>query len=488
MRKVYFLLVVCLLGLLGQAKAQTQIESAQRATTSSKLTLQECVDIALKNNIQVKQSVLQVEANQNNLNQSRYNKYPSLNGNVSQGFSFGRGIDPFTNAAITQQITFNNYNLSANVTLYAGGQIQNTIRQNDLVLRASQEDVQATKENTSLSIAGAYLNVLNNEDLIAISQAQAEQTKRQIERIEKLVRAGALPETNLLDLQAQLANDELSIVNNQNAVDAAKLQLLQLMNVNPNQDIQLDRIAVNTQLQNYDATPQQIYDIALQGQANIKAANLRIESAEIGIELAKAALKPTLSFGAGLSTNYSSAAQRALRGEPVDVTTTANVLFNGQTVPIQFVTQQPTFSYQKIQYFDQLNSNQNKNLSFNLRIPIFNAFQAKTRVANSFINKKNIEYQAESSKQQLRQNIETAYNNMLAASKRYAATQKQVTSLELAFRASETRFNVGALNSVDYNLAKTNLDRARANLIQAKYEYVFRTKILDFYQNKPLTL
>ncbi|MFN8358118.1 MAG: TolC family protein [Spirosomataceae bacterium] len=487
MRKLYGLLFLSLFGVLNQTQAQTQVEASQR-TAGAKLTLQECVDIALKNNIQIKQGMLQIESNQNNLMQSRYNRYPNLNGNVGQGFSFGRGIDPFTNSYISQQINYNNFGLSSGITIYSGGQLQNTIKQNELNLRASREDVQSTRDNISLNIAGAYLNILNNEDLVSIARAQSEQTRRQIERVEKLVKAGSLPETNLLDLQAQLANDELSIVNNQNALDAAKLQLLQLMNLNPNQDIQLDRIAINTTLQNYDATPQQVYDVAVGTQANIKAAELRIKGAEVGIDLAKGALYPTLSFSGSLSTNYSSAAKRAIVGEPVNVTTTANVIFQGQSVPIQFVTQQPSVSYEPIQYFTQLNSNQNKNIGFNLRIPIFNGFQAKTRIANSLLNKKNLEYQAEISKQQLRQNIETAYNNMLAAAKRYSATQKQVNSLELAFKASETRFNLGALNSVDYNLAKTNLDRARANLVQAKYEYVFRTKILDYYQNKPLTL
>lgn len=485
MRSLYFT-ILFLIGAVS-ANAQSQAVEASNRNTE-KLTLQQCVDIALRNNIQVKQSNLQVELNQNNLLQSRYNKYPNLNGNIGQGFSFGRGIDPFTNSYISQQITYNNIGLSSGITLFSGGQLQNTIKQNELNVRASQEDLQAAKDQASLNVASAYLNVLSAEDQLTIARNQVEISRQQTSRTEKLVKAGALPEANLFDLQAQIANDELAVVNAQNNLDAAKLQLLQVMNLNPNQNIELDRININTQLQNYDATPAQIYETALQYQAAIKANDLRIQSAQKGFELAKGALYPTVSFSGNLSTNFSSAAQRRLVGEPVNVSTNFTAVIAGQSVPVTLVSQQPSIITEKIPYFDQLNSNQNKNLGFNVRIPIFNGYQTKTRMANALINIKNQEYQAESTKQQLRQTIETAYNNMTAASKRYAATAKQVEALEKAFAASESRFNAGALNSVDYNLAKTNLDRARINLVLAKYEYVFRTKILDFYQNKPLSL
>jgi len=170
------------------------------------------------------------------------------------------------------------------------------------------------------------------------------------------------------------------------------------------------------------------------------------------------------------------------------VTQTATVISpNGVPTPITFVTQQPSLNAEKIPYFNQLRTNYNVNLSLSLRIPIFNNYQARLRVAGARLTQDNLRYQSDLAKLQLRQTIEQAYTNLIAAQKRFAATTVQVESLEQAFKASESRFNAGAINSVDYNLAKTNLDRARANLVQAKYDFIFRTKILDFYQNKPLS-
>jgi outer membrane protein len=471
---------------VGTAFAQSQ--AVQYASTSEKMSLQQCVDLAWKNNIQVKQTNLSVEQGINSLNLAKWSRLPNLNGNVGQGLSFGRGIDPFTNTFINRNITFNNIGLNAGITVFNGYQIQNTIKQNQLSLEASQQDLQAIKDQVALNVALGYLGVLNNEDLLTIARNQVEITRLQQQRTEKLVQAGSLPEANLFDIKAQLANDELAVVNGEISLDAAKLNLLQILNINGRQDIQLDRLGVLPPATDiYPETVEQIYETAVKIQANVKAADLRVQSAERGIDVAKGGLFPTVSLSGNYSTNYSSAAQRSVYKGVTTQALNGTVSFQGQSVPITFNVEQPSFGAEKISYLDQLNTNQNKGVNLNVRVPIFNGYQAKTRIANSILNKRNQEYQSENVRLQLRQNIETAYNNMRGAAKRFASTQQQVEALERAFRVADSRFNAGAINSVDYNLAKTNLDRAKANLVQAKYDFIFRTKILDYLQGKPLS-
>ena len=493
MQKIYIFLASILIASqsFGQSSA---IQSSRGNAVEGKISLQQAIDVALQNNIQVKQNNLNADIGVNNLNQARFNRLPQVNGSFSQSISFGRTIDPFTNLYIEQQVGFQNFGLNAGVQIFGGYQLQNAIKQSEYNLQAAKMDVQTTKDNIALNVVLAYLAILNNEDLLAIAKNQIVLTKLQVERTEKLVNAGALPQTNLLDLKAQLANDEGSIVNAENALDLSKLSLLQLMNVNIMQDIQLDRITLATPgSDRYDATSQGIFDIALGFQPVIKAAELRVQSANMGIEIAKGALLPRLTFGGSLGTNYSSAApnQRFIgdgTNSAVDIPSTKSfVLVNGAKQPVFTNTTIPGGSLQDFGYFNQLNFNLSRGLQLSLSVPIFNNYRAKTQVSNAVIQKKIQEYAVENTKLQLRQNIETAYNNMTAAAKRYAVTQRQVEALELAFKASESRFNVGALNSVDYNLAKTNLDRAKVNLVQNKYDYIFRTKILDYYQNKPLS-
>jgi outer membrane protein len=479
-----------ILFLAGWLSLTLSVGQAQTGSTLpiERYSLQRCLEIAWENNILIRQSQVRVESDQNNLQQSRANQLPNLNGNVTgPGLSFGRGIDPFTNTAINQQITFNNFNLSTNVTLFAGGQLRNLIKQNELTVQASRQDVQAQRDQLTLNVVLAYLQVLNNEDLLAIARGQSDVSRLQVERTQKLVDAGSLPPGNLYDLQAQLANDELAVVNAENDLTLSKVSLLQLMNVNGLQNIQLDRVSINTPTDPYPQSAQQIYDVATGFVAAVKAADFRTQSAAKAVDVARGALTPTLGFNGSVSTNYSSAAQRRVLGNLVDVTNTATVVIDGVPTPVTFVTQQPNQSFVGIGYFDQLASNRNANLSLGLRIPIFNGYQTRVQVANARLSQRNLQLESDNVRLQLRQTIEQAYTNLTTAAKRYAATTQQVSALEQAFRVAESRLNAGAINSVDYNIAKTNLDRARSNQVQARYDYIFRTKILDFYQNKPLS-
>ncbi len=464
-----------------------------QAQAQQKYSLQQCITTALANNLQLKQGQLQVQGNQNNLAQSRYQRFPNLNFNGSEGEQFGRNIDPYTNQYVQQSINFSSIGLNSGVTLYSGYQLQNTIKQNELNTQAAQKDYEATKNTLSVNVANAYLTVLNNEEQLDNTRRQVAATVLQLERTTKLVKAGSLAQTTLYDIQAQMANDELAVVNAQNTVEIAKLTLKQLMNLPANEPVDIVRVQLqDPSLSPYDATIDQVYNAAIKYLPDMEAAALRIKGAEKGIDIAKGSKMPTITLNGGINSNFSTAARKFMLG---DLTQIAEIPSQSKYVQVG-TTKLPIIervltdpgSAVSIPFFNQLGNNRSENLSIALRMPIFNGYAVKYRVANAQIQQKNLEFQSQIIRNQIRQNVEQAYYTMLNAAKRFQATSNQVQSLELAFKAAESRFNAGAINSLDYNIAKTNLDRARGNLIQAKYDYIFRTKILDFYQNKPLTV
>lgn len=496
LRNSFFLLSFTLVGTLSSTHAQVTTQSATDTPAARQaLTLEECVQIALQNNPQIKQAGLQVSANQNNLIQSKWQRWPSLGFNASQGFSFGRNIDPFTNQFVQQNISFNNYSLNSSVTLFNGFQLQNNIKQNDLTLQASEKDLAATRNDIILNVALAYLQVISNQELIEAARQQGVATQLQLDRTQRLVDAGSLAESQLFDLRAQLANDELTLVNAQNSVESAKLSLKQLMNVQGSESIDVITLnAPDPTLRAYEATVNEIFETAVRNLPQLQAADLRVQSAAQAIEIAKAQGLPSLTFSGGISTAFSSAAPKQRFVADGTGFTTKQVISQTRfvqagefTFPVTEVVTVPNGADQTFNYLDQLNFNRNSSLNLSLRVPIFTNFQTKYRVANARIQQQNLEAQSEIVTQQIRQNVEQAYIDMSNSGKRYSATANQVRALEEAFRVAESRFGAGAINAAEYNIAKANLDRARFNLIQTKYDYVFRTKVLDFYMNKPIT-
>jgi outer membrane protein len=448
-----YLKIVSLTSLLFVSGMQVNAQNAsaiQANGNAVQLSLTKAVEIALQHNLNVKSSEVSLRSAQLQFQQSKNNALPNLNANINQSASFGRSINPFTNGFDSRNINYNNLGLNAGVLLFNGGQIRNTVLQNDYNLKASQEDLASIKDNISLQVVLAYLAILNSEDQLSIANSQAEITKLQIARTEKLVNAGSLAPSNLLDLKAQLANEESNIVNFYSTLDLNKLTLLQLLNDSSISSFELQRIQVpipNTK--GYETGLDELYTKALTIQPLVKAADLRVQSALKGISVAKAATLPSLSFNASVSANQSNALVMS--------------------------------------YFDQLNNTQNKVLTVGLNIPIFTRFASKTRIAQAGLQRENASIEAERARLTLRQNIEQAYVNLNNAAMKYEAGLSQVSALEESFRAAESRFGAGTIDFVSYNLQKTNLDRARLSLVQSKYDFVFRTKILDFYQGKPLT-
>jgi outer membrane protein len=473
---------------LSVAFAQNPSPNTPVASASSRLNLQQCIDIAQQNNIQIRQGKLTVANTDLQVRQARLNQLPTAIFQANQGLNGGRSINPQSNEFVQQLINSSSFQINSSVTLYNGGVLRSTIQQNNLALQASEQELNATQNNVALTVAQNYLNVLTGTEQLAVAQRQAEVTRAQLERMERLVNAGSAPEANLFELRATLAGNEVDIVNAQNTLDLAKVALLQAMNVPINQDFAVEPVNVpDPGLDPYTASVQQLYDAASTNLPEVKGADLRVKSANLGVQVAKGGLYPTLSLNAGLNTLYSSAAStRQANGQVLGQATVGYFVdpVTGAQLPV--TSPIPGVDISGIAYGTQLKNNFSQSASLFLRVPIFQGNLSRNRITTAKIQQQNAELNALNTRLVLRQQIETAYTNMRAGANRFRATQAQVASLERAFQVAESRLNAGAINATDYSIAKTNLDRARASLVQAKYDYVFRSKILDYYQSKPL--
>lgn len=433
------ILLIAIAAMFVQGKAQ------------EKWSLQKCIDYALENNIIIQQQKLNTEYQENQLSQSKYNKLPNLGASMGQGVSFGRSetlegtYDNYTTATTNARV-------SSNVLIWKGNVMNNTVKQNEFSWKASLENLEKAKDDVTLNIASAYLDILFAQELIKVAESQVEQTQKQIERSQKLVDAGKIAEGALLEVQAQLAREQLDVVNRKNNLQISYLNLAQLLELEdytgfeivvpeiPELRAQMSLMASNT-----------VYKKAVEVRPEIKSAEYQLKSSEVQLDVAQGNKLPTLSAYASVSNNYY-ASENA-----------------------------PSFN-------DQVSKNLNEYVGLNLDIPVFSKFENRTNIANSKLQIKNSELELESAKKQLRKQIEQVYTNALAAMERYNANKVAVQSMEESFRYIEEKFNVGRVNSVEYNDAKTKLAIAESDLIQAKYEFIFRSKILDFYNGIPITL
>lgn len=454
--------------------------NAQQAI--DKLTLQACLDIALANSIPVKQSELLEQNAKLNLSQSRMNRLPNVSANLNYGINNGRSIDPFTNSYINQQLTSSNSTLAASIPVFRGFQTQNSIQQAAYNYQASKLELQQDKDNLTLNVILSFLQLMNDEDVLNLTRKQMAVTEKQAERLELLNKEGAIAPAVLYDMKGQYASDQLAVINAERAVEISKLTLLQFMNMPYDKGMQINREGFDMKMEQYVETAVNIYNTALQNLSFVKAAELRTKAANKAIRVAASGLYPTLSLFGQLGTNFSGAATTATPIGSADVVTSDYVVVNGNNSPV--ISKQTNYRSDKIAFFKQYNNNLGTFVGVSLQVPIFSSFQTRTRVKQARLEEKRTAYVAENTKVQLRQAIEQAHLNMTTAWNRYKILGDQVTAFEESFRAAEIRFNLGALNSVEYLIVKNNLDRANINLTTARYDYLLRTKVLDFYQGK----
>lgn len=474
MKKIKTIITGLLIGITAIANAQSPVA----------LSLKQCVEAAINNNLQVRQAGYQAEADKVSYDQARGNQLPYFGGSINHGINQGRSIDPFTNSYVTQNINFANYNINTSVVLWNGSAIQNNIKQTELGYKASQMDWQQAKDNITITVILAYLQVLSAQEQLVISKNQVEVSRNQVSRLEILNNSGAIAPSVLYDLRGQFSSDELGVINAKNTLESAKINLAQLMNVTYNSQMQLEPISIDNTPVLYDGTADNIYTTATQQLAIVKAAEFRHQSAQKRVLTAKGQLLPTLSFNGGFGTNYSSLASTQQLISTNDVTTKDYVNVSGTKYNV--LSPQNNYQSQKISYGDQWKNNFNSALSIGLQVPILNGLQAKSRVKQAQIAEKRTSFESQTVKTQLRQLVDQAYVNMTSAFERFQVLQRQTDDLAKSFKAAEVRFNAGVNTSVDYLVAKNALDRATSNFVNAKYDYVLRSKVLDFYQGKQL--
>ena len=458
-------------------------------------TLQRAVEYALQNNLTVRQSELTAQQQEATQRLNRAALLPTAGLNGSQGFNFGTNRDPFTNQFQQLNVRSNNFSASTQVTLFSGFQLRNAIRQGQFEAQAARTDIEKSRNDLSLNVASSFLQLLLAKELIRASEARLSSVREQVSRSEKLLKAGAVAEGNLLDSRAQLASEERTLVTAQNQRDLAQLALVQQLNLDPASasrfDVELPPLP--DPAADSDLDPNATYEVARQSLPEIKAADLRVLSARSNLDIARGAYYPRLTMSAGVSTGFSSVRTQQLRvsGAPIPVPVLqADPTAPGGYAPSPYVLLSPQTSFQALPYkfLDQLGDNRGEFIQFNLNIPILNGLQSRVGVQRAQVNIQQIELRAEQTRLQLRQTIQQSYADALAAQRRYAASTRQVEALSLAFRNAEIRFNNGLLNGTDFNIARNNLTAAESDMIQAKYEFSFRRKVLDFYQGKPLAL
>jgi outer membrane protein len=452
-------------------------------TADSVYNLQQCIEIAINNNLTVKRSELDMERSRIYWQQQRANLLPTLSGGINHSLNNGRSIDPFTNTYLNQQITSADYRADASLILFNGMAVQNSIKRTALAYQAGKMDFEQAKNDITLNVITTYLQVINNTDLLTQGNSQLEVSKQQLHRLQVMNANGAVKPSDYYDVKGQQSTDQLTIINAKNALEASKLNLLQLMNVAYSRSITVQRLsAAELPANKFAENAEQIYSAAIQNLPLVKAAALRRQSAEKQVKVTKGLLYPTLSLYSGLATRYSSAARRSTLIDSVEVNTGAYIKTPAGNQQVYAYNQ--NYGSERVGYYDQFKNNYNTQAGISLQIPILNAFQRKNNVALAKIDLSEARYTEESTRVQLRQNVEQAYINMASAFERYQILTEQVDAFKESFRTAEIRFNAGVLNSVDYIVAKNNLDRANNNLINARYDYYIRTKILDYYAGK----
>jgi outer membrane protein len=341
------------------------------------------------------------------------------------------------------------------MNLFNGLQILNTIKKSKFDLLAGEQDLQSIKDNVGLNVAMAYLQILLNKELVAATDAQLQITLQQIEKTKKLVDAGSMARGNLLQIEAQAAQEEVQLITLKNQLETSYLNLTQLLELKTPVGFEIVSPVINV-----DSTAivtgniDEIFALAQGTRPEVKSAELNLASSESALSIARGARSPQLSLSHSVTTRY--------------------VYINNTPGNLPFK--------------DQIKNNKNYDLGFSLNIPILNGWQVNKNVSNSKLEIQKSQYALESAKKTLYKNIQQAYTDALAALKKYNSSRKAVTSSEESFRYTEQKFNVGLVTPVDYNAGKTQLLNAQSDLAQAKYEFIFKIKVLDFYKGIPLNL
>lgn len=448
-------------------------------------SLEQCINYARDNNLNVRKQLLNVKIADASLLQSKAALLPNLNGSANHVYNWGQTIDMYTNQFATERVQSNNFYIQSQVTLFNGFQKLNQIRYNQLNLMVNKLSVEKTINDISLNVVTFYLQTLFYIELEKTSKQQWEVTKQQVEKIRKMVEAGTMAQGELFNIESQAATEELAWIEARNNLSISYLTLSQLLDLNNQPDFSIEipdisRIGLSDNI----PAPKEVFDYAAENQPDVKGYKINLEMAMRSLKIAKGGYSPSLTLGGSWGTGYSGAAKEGVNKMdilyPIGITqnTGETVLGYGQTYE----------SYRTKSFSNQIRDNENKSLGLYLSIPIFNGLSTHTAIAKARVAVENASLDLELSRNNLNKVIQQAHADALAALQKFNASEKKLRAAEESFHYAEKKFNVGMLTSLEYNENKKNLSKAESDLLQARFDYIFKTKILDFYLGKELTL
>lgn len=407
-------------------------------------TLEQCIDTALTNNRNMKLQRINYDSRNIAYQQSKNAQLPNLNGSVGQNFNFGRSL-AVDNTYQNSNSQTTSFSISGGLNLFNGFRVKNTIDARRADLLASGADLQKIEKDIVMNVSTVFLQVLQNKELLVNAENQLAITQENIDRRRVLINSGKLAEGEIYELQAQLAKEEVALVQAQNNLELSLLDLALVMDL---EEIGgLDVVVPNNLLENELAllNAEEVYGSAVLSRSEIQSAEYRLQSNEKNVEIAKSGYLPSLSLGASWGTGF----------------------YNMSNMP------------QNLPFADQFKNNISTGVGLNLSIPIFNRFETKSQVTSAKLNVESSRLEIENVKKELRKNIQQAYYNALAAKNRWEASEKSVKANEESYRFANQKFEVGRGNQYEVNLAKNNLTQSISEQTQSKYEYVFRLKILE---------
>jgi len=449
-----------------------------------KVTLQQAIDSTLSRNLQIKQAQFNAAFTEENLKQSRYNLLPNLSASPQTSFNWGRTLDVSTYNYITQRVFLVSGSLGTQITLFQGGQLRKQILQNKLLLEADQSNVAKVKYNLTLATATAFLQILAAQDLLAAVRQQVQLAKLNVDKVQKGFNAGNKSLADLAQVQAQQANTELDEATIQSQLEVSLLNLKQLIEM-PDTIIEVVRpdISKITMIRStYDTTA--LLAQALNVNPDIRLARLQKDASYQGIKVAKSALYPSLSLFGSVGSNFSGARSLPAGSRQIGFDTIGFVNGTNQRV----VTPAYSSTFRNYTFIKQFTDNFYQSAGITMQIPIFNRFNAQTNIRKAKITYQNAQVTAQLAVSNLTKIINQALSDLRTADKRLAAAQSNFNATKQVLYVSEKRYQAGLLNSFDYNTAVTNHNKAEFDLIQARYDLLFKSKVIDFYLGKPLSI
>ncbi len=448
------------------------------AQTQEVWDLEKCLEYAREHNITIQRLAVTKDQSEVDLLAANLSRLPSINFSTSVGRNYGRTIDPTTNVFSTEGITFQRYSIDAGLPIYNAGRINNSVKQSKNDLKASENNLQFGELEQLNLVSEAYLLVLIAEEQLQVAINSRGLTESQLEQTDKLIQAGTLPENDRLDILAQLARDEQAVVNAQNNLDNRLLSMKALLNLPVDFEFSLKKpkIEIPEDFNPSVYSVMRVYQNATQASPEVKASEFRMESAELGVSIARSSMYPTVSVFANLNTNFSDAAREVTGTVPQTVSD--EVIINGTPVTFETVQQFPIFD--DTPYFNQLENNFGQGFGVSLRVPIFNNYSFKANVERAKLNSINTRLNHQQLLQSYQNDALLLVSNIRANKAQYEAAVQARDAAEAAFENAEKRFQLGVINTIEFTTARNALAQAELQVIQAKYNYLYQIKTLEW--------